>query len=395
MKLAYLLNSYPMTSTTFIRREIRAIEAQGVPVTRFAVRHWDGTLVDPEDIAEQQATEYLLTGGIARLFGALFVELFTNLPRLLAALPRWTALLRAGGGFVRHFAYLLQAIRFRQRAAALGITHVHVHFSTNAAAVAMLAGRLGGPGYSFTVHGPDELVDPAANLMGAKVADARFVVAITNYCRGRILEHAAPADAAKVVVIACGIRIGDYPFTVPAQWGERLVCVGRLCANKAQALIPAAVAAVREEFPGLVVELIGGGEDEALVRAEIAKHDVAAMFDLTGWAANEVVTRHVQQSRALLLPSFAEGLPIVIMEALALGRPVLTTRIAGIPELVDDRVGWIVPPGDHDALVAAIRAALRAGPDELAGKGAEGRARIEARHDVDASAAALIAAFRG
>jgi glycosyltransferase involved in cell wall biosynthesis len=393
MRLAYLMNSYPMTSTTFIRREIEAIEAQGQPVHRFAVRHWDEKLVEPDDVSEQRRTEYLLTGKAPLLIGSALLELMTNPLRLIRMLPLWWHVYRAAGsGFVRHVGYLLQAIRFRRRAASLRIGHVHAHFSTNAATVAMLAGALGGPAYSFTVHGPDELVEPAQNALARKVERAAFVVAITGYARTRT-EREAPGSSSKVRIIHCGLDLADYPFEKDPAPAARFVCVGRLCTNKGQTLIPAAVAAVREQFPDILVELIGDGEDRPLVEAEARRHGVERHIRTLGWGTADMVRDRIRASRALLLPSFAEGLPIVLMEALALGRPVITTNIAGIPELVDERCGWIFPPGSVEEIAAALRAALAASPERLAALAQEGRRRVEARHDIQRSAEALLAEF--
>jgi len=395
MKLAYLLNSYPMTSTTFIRGEIEQLEALGQPVKRFAVRHWEGQLLDPGDIAEQQRTEYLLTGNVARLLGAALVEPLVNLSGLVRTLPVFRHVLgQSHGGLAKNVNYLLQAIYLRRRARALGIDHVHTHFSTNATTVALLARHLGGPSYSFTVHGPDELVEPKQNALGRKVADSAFTVAITRYCRGRILEEASAGDANKVDIIPCGIDLTRFtPLREPGEAG-RFVCVGRLCPNKAQTLIPAAVAMVRAEFPHVRVDLIGDGEDRPKIEAEIAQHDVQDHVRILGWADAAGVRSAIARSSALLLPSYAEGLPIVLMESLALGRPVLTTTIAGIPELVDSGCGWIFPSGSVEAIADALRSALRSSPDALMALGAEGRRRIEARHDATQSAKALQQTFQ-
>lgn len=394
MRLAYLVSSYPMTSTTFIRREIEAIERLGQPVHRFSARPWDVPLVDPDDRAEERRTEYLLTGHVPALLLAALAEPFVNGRRLLRAVRLARALhRRAGGGLARHLGYLVQAIRFRSRAAALAIDHVHVHFSNNAAAIALIAHALGGPRYSFTVHGPDELVDPARNGLAIKARHAAFVVAITHYCRARI-EAEAPDTADRIAVIPCGIDLGDFPASpVPPAGVSRVVCVGRLCANKAQALIPKAVALVRDRFPDLVVELIGDGEARGEIDGEIARLGLSDHVRLLGWKSNPEVRRHLDAAAALLLPSFAEGLPIVIMEALALERPVLVTAIAGIPELVDAGCGWIFPPGEPERIAEAL-AGLLATPDgERAALGREGRRRVEARHDIAQSAEALLAAF--
>jgi len=396
MKLAYLLNTYPLISTTFIRREIEALEALGQPVHRFAVRKWDEALVDPDDIAEQDRTHYLLTGSRADLARDAMLTLLRHPLRFLGMLPLWWRVWRnANRKFVQHVAYLVEALAFCHRTKALGIDHVHVHFSTNAATVAMLAQRMGGAPYSFTVHGPVELVpgEPAHLSLREKASGAAFVAAITGYCRDQIAQE-APDSADKIRIVPCGIDVDAFSFDPTPPESARIVCIGRLCANKGQVHIPPAVAAVAAEFPDLVVELIGGGEDEQAIRDAIAQHGVEQQVVLHGWGSNAYVREQLEASRAMLLPSYAEGLPVGIMEALAIGRPVLTTRIAGIPELVDESCGWIFEPGDEAAIAEALRGIMRASREERAAMGAEGRRRVEERHDRRKSAQMLLATFK-
>lgn len=396
MKLAYLLNVYPLISTTFIRREIEAIEALGQPVERFALRHWDGDLVDPLDIAERGRTHYIITGSKSALIRDALMVLITKPIGLLALLPLWWRIWRnADRKLVQHVAYLLEALAFYRRTRKLGIDHVHTHFSTNATTVAMFARHLGGPSYSFTVHGPDELVpgEPAALSIREKARDAAFIVAITAYCRNRIAQE-APEAADKIRIVPCGIDVETFAFDPQPPESSRIICIGRLCANKGQVHIPPAVAAVIGEFPDLVVELIGGGEDEEEIRAAVACHGVEKQVILHGWGSGDYVRAQLEAGRAMLLPSYAEGLPIGIMEALAIGRPVLTTRIAGIPELVDSGCGWIFEPGDEAAIAEALRGIMRATVAERAAMGAEGRRRVEERHDRRKSARMLLDLFR-
>jgi glycosyltransferase involved in cell wall biosynthesis len=393
MKLAYLLNSYPMTSTTFIRREIAAIERAGMPVKRFAVRRWSEKLVDPQDTNERDRVEYLLSGRGGRLIAGLARYALLHPRSFGEALEARAELQRAaGGGFVRHTAYLAQAIRLRKRCRQLGITHVHAHFSTNAAAVAMLCRRLGGPPYSFTVHGPDELEQLGPNSVTEKAEHASHVVAISDYCRDRLHAH-LPGDLHdKLRLIPCGVELEDYPLTPPPM-SERLLNVGRLCPQKGQAEIPAAIAAVAANHPGISVVMVGDGESRAAIEREIARTGTGDRIKLVGWRTNAEVRRRIDETRALLLPSRAEGLPIVIMEALAMGRPVIATRIAGIPELVDEKCGWLIEPGDAEGLAQAIGQVMAANKATLDRMGREGRKRIAARHDVDKIARQLIALF--
>jgi len=394
--LAYLMNSYPVTSGTFIRDEIRAIERHGVPVHRFAVRQWDQPLVDPRDEEEQAKTQYLLTGNLVGLLRDGLLELVRNPAGFfrtiaLAARLRW----RAGRGFIRHAAYFLEAIAFKRQAVARGIGHVHVHFSTNATAVAMLAQRLGGPGYSFTVHGPDELLDPVGNSLALKVERARFVAAITHFCRSQLIWFAGHDSAAKIQVMRCGIDVEAHAVAPPiTPDNQTFVCLGRLCPQKGQAMLPAIVARLRKGFPGVKLVLIGGGDLQETIEAEIARHGVGDAITLTGYMRQANALKHVANARALLLPSAAEGLPIVIMEAMALGKPVISTYIAGIPELLDGDAGWIIPAGDEQATETAMRAALTASPQTLAAMGREGRARVVQHHRIDRLATQLIGTFR-
>lgn len=398
MKIAYLMNSYPMTSTTFIRREIQALEGMGLEIKRFAIRRWNDRLVDPRDQAEIARTEYLLQGNeVALVLGFLLAGLAHPL-RLLRVLPAWFDLVRrAGGGWVRHAAYLMQATLLRQRAAASGVTHVHVHFGTNATAVAMLSRLMGGPSYSFTVHGPDELVDPQALSFPSKIRHAAWVVAISEYCLGRLRALSDEADHAKLHIVHCGVEVASLDaFRRPYPDNHQLVCIGRLCPQKGQVHIPQAVSALKADFPQVRVLLVGDGESRAEVEREMARHGVEQQVRILGWMANDEACEQVAASRGFVLPSYAEGLPVVLMEALALERAVISTTIAGIPELVvPGDNGWLVAPGDVAALTAALRALLVTPVDTLAQMGKAGRARVEAQHDIHTEARKLLALLRG
>lgn len=383
MRLAYLMNSYPMTSTTFIRREIEALEANGLQIERLAVRAWPHPLVDEDDVVEQQRTHYLFSGNLRGLILAFGLEILQNGVGVLRSLGSLLELSRAAGWqIIRPAAYLLQAAYLKRYAALHGIEHLHVHFATNATAVAMLSMQMGGPTYSFTAHGPDELVTPERLCMGLKIEQATFVVAISNYCHAQLLRLRGTAKPTKIHLARCGLALEDFadaPAPVPDN--QTFVCVGRFCKQKAQAVIPPAVAALQSEFPGLKVVLIGDGECRREVEEAVQYHNVAHQIELRGWAPNTEVRQAIRDARALLLPSRAEGVPIVIMEALSLGRPVISTTVGGIPELLDDSCGWLIPPDDPESLVEAMRSALLCTPGELSEKGLVGRARVAIQND--------------
>lgn len=391
MKFGYLMNSYPMTSTTFIRTEIEALESLQLPIRRYAVRRWDQTLVDPRDIEESAKTQYLLSGNLRRLVLYPLLELVTNFRGVVRALGPWLRQFHTSDSTaVKHVAYLLEAMVLRRCTKRDGVGHLHVHFSTNSAAVAMLAKLLGGPSYSFTVHGPDEFLDLTSGSLQTKMQNAEFVVAISNYCRAQLVCLSNSGFWQKIHVVRCGIRLDDFNVeNVPDAGNQTLVCIGRLCVQKGQLLLPPIAAALRDEFPALRFVLIGDGPTRQLLERSIAENGVEKMIELRGWQSGDAVRQALQDARALLLPTFAEGLPVVIMEALALGRPVISTYIAGIPELLDAGCGWIVPSGSEVHLRDAIRDCLKANSSDLATLRAEGRKRIEAQHDVRRNAGRL------
>ncbi len=139
------------------------------------------------------------------------------------------------------------------------------------------------------------------------------------------------------------------------------------------------------------LRLVGDGELRQILEHEILVRGLSQQVAITGWLSNTEVRREIEAARAMVLPSFAEGLPVVIMESLALGRPVIATAIAGIPELVDQSCGWVVPAGSVDALAEAMAEALDAPLEDLARKGEEGRRRVAHRHNIDNNAAQLLA----
>lgn len=389
--LAYLTNVYPKPSHTFIRSEIAALERNGIPVRRLTVRSCAEALIDPEDVAEAARTTVLLDRGGRLVLAALLTTALRSPRRFAAALGMALQTTKRGGlGTIRAFAYLGEACLLARISRADGIGHVHVHFGTNPAAVAMLSARLGGPSYSMTVHGPDELDEPRQLCLAEKMAAARFTVAISSFGRAQLIRWASPEDWERIKVIPCAVAPGFLAQTPKAarRPPRTIVFVGRLSAQKGIPLLLDAAAELMRESP-FELRIIGGGELCDWVDARLDELGIRDNVKLLGWRSSSGVKREIEAARALVLPSFAEGLPVVLMEALALGRPVIATAVAGTPELVDQLCGWLIPAGSTEALVEAMRACLAAEPECLAAMARTGRERVEMRHDPDRNAAAL------
>lgn len=396
-RIAYLVNQYPKVSHTFIRREILALEAMGIAVDRYSVRGWDMDLVDPQDIAERKRTIYLLQDGIPGL-------LIATIQAALHDPARWWKALKAafsmGVRAVRpmpiHVAYFMEACLLSKLLRESGAKHLHAHFGTNPAEVATLTRMLGGPAYSYTIHGPEEFDEPVALKLKQKTALSAFVVGISSFSRSQIFRWVRLQDWHKIQVVHCGIEQSFYdvpPTPLPA--APRLLCVGRLCEIKGHLLLMEAAGRLKQE--GIEFELIlaGDGEMRPEVEQAIRQYGLERHVTITGWISSDRVREYIIDSRAMVLPSFAEGLPVVLMESMALRRPVLTTYVAGIPELVvDGENGWLVPAGDVDALTTAMKTCLATPPDRLSAMGDNARLRAIERHSITTETAKLAALIR-
>lgn len=390
--IAYIVNQYPKVSHSFVRREIRSLEKSGMMVHRFAMRGWDAELVDPEDIAEREITTYLLRGGASPMIMALISLAFGSPARFLRAVGQSIRMVpRSDRSVLLHIITLFEACLLAQKIQGAGVTHVHAHFGTNSTEVAMLASLLSGIPYSFTVHGPDEFDKPEFIKMRDKVHHAKFVSAISAFCTSQLFRWIDFADWRKIKVVRCGIANSYHSASAAApDFPNRLVCVGRLSAQKGHKLLIQAAARVVERGHNFELVLVGDGEMRPEIEALIREHNLTGMVRITGWASEDTVRQEILAARGLILTSFAEGLPVVIMEAMALGRIVLATQIAAIPELVrNGETGWLFPAGSVEAAADAIDQCLCMSASECEEMGRRARTLVGQRHDVDREAAYL------
>lgn len=363
---------------------------------RIALRGWDAEVVDAEDKLERERTQYVLQSGVLGLIMPVLRALIKTPLKFFSALVMAVRMgVHADRLWPYHLIYLAEACCMLPWVQAKGVQHIHAHFGTNSAEVVMLLKQIGGPSYSFTVHGPEEFDKPEFIKLREKVSYASFVVAISSFGRSQLFRWINFEDWKKVQVVHCGLESSFHEGAKHAvATAPRLVCVGRLCEQKGQLLLVDACSKLAEKGIDFELVLAGDGEMRPEIEALIKQHSLTNKIRITGWISSQQVREEILASRAMVLPSFAEGLPVVIMEAMALRRPVLTTYVAGIPELVrHGENGWLFPAGDVDALVQVLEEFLGASMQMLESMGQAAHQRVIERHSIDVEAAELAKLF--
>ncbi|WP_308253690.1 glycosyltransferase family 4 protein [Geminocystis sp. GBBB08] len=246
--------------------------------------------------------------------------------------------------------------------------------------------------YSFTIHGPEEFDKPMGIALPEKIKRATFVVTISSYGKSQVYRWCDYREWSKIHIIHCGL---DEKFiqaeisSIPKE--NRLVCVGRLCPEKAQLLLLQAIGILKAKGIDCQLVLVGDGELRQEIKKLAEKLDIKNQIEITGWASSDEVIQQISQAKLMVMPSFAEGLPVVIMESLALGTPVISTYVAGIPELVvNGESGRLIPAGDIEALTEAIESALNLPIEKLVQMGKKGKEKVQKNHDIEKEAKKLV-----
>jgi glycosyltransferase involved in cell wall biosynthesis len=293
-----------------------------------------------------------------------------------------------------HVVYLAEACRIALWLRASGVQHLHAHFGTNSAEVAMLVHVLGGPHWSFTAHGPEEFDKPQLIGLAEKIRRAAFVVAVSSFGRSQLFRFTDHEHWGKIFIVHCGLEPNCFSDEPSYSSARDFVCVGRLCEQKGQLLLIEAFRRLINSGIDARLILVGDGELRETAEDLIHQYKLEANVRVTGWLSNKDVRTQISAARSLILPSFAEGLPVVIMEAMALRRPVISTFVAGIPELVTDGSdGWLIPSGDVDAIVDTMKTCLEASPETLRKMGDAAFEKVFQFHEVNREAAKLAKLF--
>jgi colanic acid/amylovoran biosynthesis glycosyltransferase len=359
-RMGYLVSRYPAVSHTFILREVEALRRQGFVIETASINPPDQQPreMPAREREEAARTYYVKAHGLA---GALAAHAVALWQRPLAWLAGLVYALRLGGTDLRRIAlgvgYFTEALMVGRWMRASGLPHLHVHFATAAANVGLCVKKIFGTSLSLMIHGPDEFDDVRGQSLAEKIAKADFLFCIGSFARSQAMRLSDPAHWAKIEIARLGVDPAHYA-PAPARRSEgpfHVLCVGRLVAAKGQHVLVDAAQRLIAGGHDLRVTLVGSGPEESGLRAAVDAAGLQAHIRLTGALNQDEVRRLYGEADAFVLPSFAEGIPVVLMEAMASGVPCVTTRITGIPELIrSDDEGLLVAPSDACALAAAI-----------------------------------------
>jgi colanic acid/amylovoran biosynthesis glycosyltransferase len=379
MRIAYLTGTYPRATDTFIQREVAVLRQKGAEVHTFSVRRPSSDhLVGEEQQSEFEKTYYILPANPATLA-------ITHL-KLLGASPvrYWQGLSLAWktrqpglkGIFYQMF-YFLEAGSLACEVQHRQIQHLHNHIAASAGTVAMLAATLGGFSFSFTLHGPYIFFEPHRWHLSEKIRRALFVCCISHFCRSQGMVFAPQEKWNHMHIVHCGVDPALFQPKLHQGMGNQLLFVGRLAAEKGVPVLLDSLVQLTQEYPDLVLTLVGDGESRADLEQKVATLGLSDRVRFLGYQSQTAVRQHIQASDVFVLPSFAEGVPVVLMEAMAAGIPVVSTQIAGISELVENGVsGYLVPPGDADVLAVRIKELID-NPDLRSKMGQMGQLKVE------------------
>ena len=396
-RIAYLTSEYPAPSHTFIRREIAALRRAGLNIATFSIRPAAGEPKSEQERIDRAETEAVLGRSPFAYAGALGTALVTRPVRTVATL-RLALGHRAPGvkALVWALFHFVEAVLLAGLLRRAGVTRLHNHFANSGATVGLLAAHLAGMPWSLTLHGVSETDYPAGVMLADKVRRADFVACASWFMRAQAMRVTAPGDWPRLHVVRCGIDPSAMPQPVErADGAVRYVCVGRLSQEKGQRGLIEAFAAASKRIDGATLDLVGDGPLRGEIEALAKDVGLGGAVTFHGALSERETLEQIAAADILVLPSFMEGLPLVVMEAMALGKPVIASGVAGIPELVRHEINGILVPPSHWLALGDAMAALALDPDARRSLGAEAKAAVMQEFAIDRAVLPLIPLLSG
>jgi len=385
IKVAYLVSDFSAPSHTFVRREVAALRKLGLEILPFTIRG-NAQARDAEPLLRRSPLTYL---------AALLAELFLHPSRFIGG---WRLGFRHRVPGIRGLLWssfhFIEAVLLARRLRQTGTAHLHNHFANSGATVGMIAAHIASLPWSLTLHGISETDHPAGMLLSEKLRRAVFVSCASYFMRAQAMRLVEPSCWEKMHIVRCGVDMSQMPPPKASFDGPpALICIGRLAPEKGYAGLFEALAALVAKGTDFRLTIVGDGPARHDLEACAARYGLSGHIRFKGALPEAETLALLSQAELLVLPSLMEGLPVVLIEALALGRPVVASRVAGIPELVDEeKSGLLFTPSDWADLAAklAIMIERRAEWREM---GEVGRNRVEEVFRLDAAAEELSRLF--
>jgi colanic acid/amylovoran biosynthesis glycosyltransferase len=404
VRIAYLCSEYPGVSHTFVLREVNALRRLGARIETFSIRRAKHLLADADHVAFKST--YAIVP--PRIMDLIAAHLRLALTSPLAYAGGIGLMLRLGSagprGRLWQLFYFVEAVVLWNECRRRELRHIHVHIANAAADVALMAAHIGTSvepdrpwSWSFTMHGPTEFFNVDGFHLVEKLRRARFVVCISDFARSQLMLHCDPDMWDKLHVIHVGIPIeqftDDGAHASPVQADPTVLLIGRQVAEKGQGVLLEAIALLVERGLRVRATLAGDGAARGDFERLAERLGIAARVSFPGAVGQDDICALYAAASIFCLPSFAEGIPGVLMEAMAMETPVVSTRIAGIPELIEDgRTGLLVSPGRPDQLADALERLL-AEPELCRAMGSAGREKVVEEFNTERSAEQLYALF--
>ncbi|WP_460734359.1 glycosyltransferase [Lysobacter tyrosinilyticus] len=395
-RVLYVLSQFPGLSETFIVREIRALMDSGVDVRILSLKIPAERIVQPQATAMVDRVWYpvghgrTLLAGITTLLRRPLITL-GFLATMLSELWRRPVIL------AKSLVAILRAVGRIDEMRGFAPELVHAPWATYPATVAWLLSRLLDRPFSFTSRAHDIFIDD--HMMTRKLANAALAVTITEYNRRYMARWMPSPGAIPVEVVHSALNLPELTFVRGGRPSSKLLSVGRLVPMKGFDLLLAALAQLRTRGIEVSCTIIGEGPERERLEKLRAALDLESAVELPGAMPQSAVVRHMGESTLMVLPCVvapngqSDGIPNVLMESMATGLPVISTRISGIPELVEDGVnGCLVPAGDVSALATAIEELLQ-DPGQCEAFAIAGRRKVERDFDVRIEAGRLLKHF--
>lgn len=397
-RLAYLVSQYPRISESFILREVRGLRELGFEIHVASINPPDR---EPAQLTEAEREEgrstlYVKRSSWRSLLAAHFrCAVYQPLRYIKALRYVWTL----GGGAGRRLMgvfYFAEAGLIAEWMRSRDLAHLHVHFATPASTVGTIVSKLTGFSLSITVHGPDEFYDVSLYHLTEKIETCQFLCVIGKFARSQLMKISPVEHWAKFEVTPLGVNPESFAARPPKQPNGcfEILCVGRLVPAKGQHILVKAVERLSRSGQNVKLRLVGEGPDRKSLEQMVCRLDLSGRVMFEGAVNQEKIQDFYRQADAFVLPSFAEGIPVVLMEAMAIQVPCVTTRITGIPELIRDGIdGLLVTPSDDEELASTI-AQLIHQPQLCAKLGEAGRRRVLSCYDLDANVRHLAEVFQ-